>query len=69
MLDLYTRERESADERFLDFVDRVGPDAFSPLLADLQQVGPLGKDTIQLYIDWTKTIPFKVERGEGECAV
>ena len=50
-------------------MDRVGPDAFSPLLADLQQVGPLGKDTIQLYMDWTKTIPFKVERGEGECAV
>ena len=47
VLDFYTRERESADERFLDFVDRVGPDAFSPLLADLQQVGPLGKDTIQ----------------------
>ena len=69
VLDFYTRERESGDERFLDFVDRVGPEAFSPLLADLQQVGPLGKDTIQLYMDWTKTIPFKVERGEGECAV
>ena len=69
VLDFYTRERESSDERFLDFVDRVGPEAFSPLLADLQQVGPLGKDTIQLYMDWTKTIPFKVERGEGECAV
>ncbi len=68
-LNLYRSERESEDERFLDFVDRVGPDAFSPLLADLQQVGPLGKETIHVYMDWSKTIPFKVERGEGECAV
>jgi hypothetical protein len=21
------------------------------------------------FIDWTKNVPFQVERGEGECAV
>ena len=36
---------------------------------DLRDVGPLGRDTIELYMDWEKTIPYKIERGEGECAV
>ncbi|MEE9284880.1 MAG: nitrite/sulfite reductase [Dehalococcoidia bacterium] len=64
----YTEHRQNG-EGFNDFVDRVGPGEFAPLVADLQQVGPLGKDTIRLYMDWDKTVPYKLERGEGECAV
>ena len=28
-----------------------------------------GLDTMNEFIDWTKKVPFQVERGEGECAV
>ena len=28
-----------------------------------------GVYTLDYYMDWGKTIPYKVERGEGECAV
>ena len=68
MLAFYTRERQEG-ESFNQFVDRVGPKAFEPLVAEFKEVGPLGRDTIQMYMDWGKTIPYKVERGEGECAV
>ena len=29
----------------------------------------LNKDTIATYIDWDRSIKYKLERGEGECAV
>ena len=65
---LYTAERSNG-ESFNGFVDRVGAKAFEPLLAEFKEIGALDKETIQLYMDWGKTIPYKVERGEGECAV
>ncbi len=68
ILDHYTKNRQNG-ESFNDFIDRVGPAEFAPMVAELQEVGPLGKDTIRLYMDWEKTIPYKLERGEGECAV
>ncbi len=65
----YYQENRQPGERFNAFVDRVGAKSFEPLLADLKDVGPLGKDTITLYMDWDKTVPYKLERGEGECAM
>ena len=26
-------------------------------------------DTMQEFIDWNRSDPYKVERGEGECAI
>lgn len=68
VLKYYTAERQES-EGFNQFVDRVGPKAFEPLLADLKEVGPLDRNTITTYMDWDKTIPYRVERGEGECAI
>ena len=68
ILAFYTNERKNG-ESFNAFVDRVGAKAFEPLLANYKEIGPLSKETIELYMDWGKTIPYKVERGEGECAV
>jgi len=25
--------------------------------------------TVDMFVDWNRTGPYKVERGEGECAV
>ena len=40
-----------------------------PILAGLAEVGPLGRDTLDLYMDYQKSTLYKMERGEGECAV
>jgi sulfite reductase beta subunit-like hemoprotein len=68
MVQFYLDGRQG-DERFNDFVDRVGPKSFGPILADLKEVGGLSVETFDDYFDWERTTPYKLERGEGECAV
>ena len=68
LLAFYTAERREG-EAFNRFVDRVGVKSFEPILAKYKEVGALNKETIDTYMDWGKTIPYKLERGEGECAV
>ena len=55
-------------ERFDAFVDRVGHKTFEGLLADLREVGPVDSN-YNLYEDWERQGLYKLERGEGECAV
>lgn len=50
-------------------MDRVGTEPFETLAGAYKETGPLNQDTIGTYMDWGKTRMFKVERGEGECAV
>ena len=38
-------------------------------MAERQDLGPLNRENIDTYMDWNKTALYKVERGEGECAV
>ncbi len=64
----YESERE-ADEAFHSFVDRVGAPEFEAHVKDLTLPVEFGLDTMNFFIDWTKSSPFEVQRGEGECAV
>ena len=57
------------DEEFKDFVDRVGIEPFVEIVARHREVEALGPDTMELYMDWDKPEVYKLERGEGECAV
>ena len=68
MLTYYQEERHDG-ELFKDFVVRVGTKSFEPLLSGYRDVGELNRDTIETYMDWDKTIIYKMERGEGECAL
>ena len=68
VLDFYREERED-DEQFKDFAARIGAAAFEPLLAEFKETPELNRETIGTYMDWDKTIKYKLERGEGECAV
>ena len=68
VLTFYQQERNEG-ELFKDFALRVGAPAFEPLLAEFKEVGELNRDTIQEYMDWDKTVIYKLERGEGECAL
>ena len=69
VLDTYKENRNDGEE-FADFIDRFGTDHFEQEFGKLKtQVGPLDRDHIETYMDWGKTVIYKLERGEGECAV
>ncbi|MDA1257515.1 MAG: nitrite/sulfite reductase [Chloroflexi bacterium] len=68
LLDRYQAERQDS-ERFNGWVNRMGTGYFEEYLADFKDVGPLDREHIENYMDWDKTIVYKLERGEGECAV
>ncbi|MCH8109952.1 MAG: nitrite/sulfite reductase [Chloroflexi bacterium] len=65
----YYRDNRQDDEPFKEFVARVGKDPFEAVIAEFGKVPDLNKDTIDLYMDYEKTVLYKMERGEGECGV
>jgi len=63
-------EREHSDgEEFNTFVDRVGTVSFEELVKDLALPPEFSLETMNSFIDWNRSEPFEVIRGEGECAV
>ena len=68
VLHFYWSQRHEGEE-FKDFAARLGPAQFEPLLKEFNEVGELNRETLHDYIDWDKTVKYKLERGEGECAV
>ncbi|MDA1036630.1 MAG: nitrite/sulfite reductase, partial [Chloroflexi bacterium] len=64
----YQAERNEG-ESFNDFVDRVGTVPFEEIAGKFRDVGKLNKANLDTYMDWDRTILYKLERGEGECAV
>jgi sulfite reductase beta subunit-like hemoprotein len=67
-LRFYGSERRDGEE-FNAFVDRVGPQEFEAQVKDLTMPVEFSLDNMNYFIDWTKSSPFEVIRGEGECAV
>lgn len=65
----YYRDARYGGEKFNDFVDRVGVAPFEELAAPYREVGALNKENLETYMDWGHKILYKLERGEGECAV
>ena len=45
VFEIYQRDRNSATEPFVDFVDRVGPASFAPALEEFKLIGSLAEDT------------------------
>ena len=68
MVGFYQEQRDEG-ELFKDFVVRVGAKAFEPMLEGLKETRELSRETIDSYMDWDKTVKYKLERGEGECAL
>ena len=68
VLDFYKAERQD-EEIFRDFAARVGPESFEPLLEEFKDIPELNRESLDTYIDWSKTVKYVLERGEGECAV
>ncbi len=64
----YESERRDG-EQFNDLVERVGTDPFEAQVKDLAMPVEFSLETLDQFIDWSRSEPYKVERGEGECAV
>src|SRR4051794_14718209 len=65
---LYQEEREEG-ELFREFAGRVGTKHFEEAVKDLTLPIEFSLDTMNHFIDWNRSVPFQVIRGEGECAV
>jgi hypothetical protein len=50
-------------------VERVGTDRFEEEVRDLSMPVEFNLSNMDQFIDWSRSEPYKVERGEGECAV
>jgi sulfite reductase beta subunit-like hemoprotein len=67
-LRLYEGERAEGEE-FNPFAERVGASRFEAEIKDLTLPAEFSLETMQQFIDWSRSSPYKVERGEGECAI
>ncbi len=65
---LYEAERNEGEE-FNAFAERVGAPRFEEEIKDLTLPAEFSLETMQQFIDWNRSSPYKVERGEGECAI
>ena len=65
---LYEAEREQGEE-FNAFAERHGAESFEAAVKDLTLPAEFSLETMQQFIDWNRSSPYKVERGEGECAI
>jgi sulfite reductase beta subunit-like hemoprotein len=66
---MYESERTEG-ETFKAYADRVGTSRFEDeVKSDLALPVEFGLDTMNMFLDWDRSQPFVVQRGEGECAV
>jgi sulfite reductase beta subunit-like hemoprotein len=64
----YQSERSDGEE-FNAFVARVGEQALADLVKDLTMPVEFSLQTMNEFVDWNRSDPYQVIRGEGECAV
>jgi sulfite reductase beta subunit-like hemoprotein len=67
-IELYEAERADGEE-FNAFAERAGAERFEAAIKDLTLPAEFSLETMQQFIDWQRSSPYKVERGEGECAI
>lgn len=67
-LRMYEAERTDGEE-FNDFAGRVGTKRFEEEIKELALPAEFTIESLNEFIDWNRKDPYKVERGEGECAV
>ncbi|MDA1129213.1 MAG: nitrite/sulfite reductase [Chloroflexi bacterium] len=65
----YKENRSSDGEGFNQFLDRVGLEELTEVASKAQEAAAEATPGSDLYKDWERTNLYKVERGEGECAV
>jgi sulfite reductase (ferredoxin) len=64
----YETERNEG-EPFGEFAGRVGTKHFEDQVRDLALPVEFSLESMNQFIDWNRSVPFEVIRGEGECAM
>jgi sulfite reductase beta subunit-like hemoprotein len=67
-LRMYEAERNEG-ETFNEYAGRVGKERFEEEIAELAMPAEFSLETLDQFIDWNRSEPYQVIRGEGECAV
>jgi len=67
-LAVYYKENRLDAESFNDFLQRVGQEPVASIAQEYSEIASLGPDSLDLYMDWSHTSMYKLERGEGECS-
>ena len=67
-LRMYEAERNEG-EIFNAYATRVTTARFEDEIRDLSLPAEFNLDNMLQFIDWNRRDPYKVERGEGECAI
>ena len=65
----FYEDKRQDRETFNDFVERIGDDELVGAVKDLGVPIDFSIENLNHFIDWERKDPYKVERGEGECAV
>ena len=65
----YKNNRASESEKFNQFLDRVGLEELTEVAIAAEKSAEEAAPGSDLYVDWERTNLYKLERGEGECAV
>jgi sulfite reductase beta subunit-like hemoprotein len=68
-LRMYEAERAGDGENFEAYAERVGNERFEAEVRELTLPAEFSLETMEEFIDWNRSSPYKVERGEGECAI
>jgi hypothetical protein len=67
-LRMYEGEREEGED-FERFAARVGNERFEAEVKGLTLPAEFSLETMEEFIDWNRSSPYEVIRGEGECAI
>ena len=65
----YRENRADESEKFNQFLDRVGLEELTEVAVAAEKTAAEATPGSDLFIDWERTNVYKLERGEGECAV
>ena len=65
----YRENRADESEKFNQFLDRVGLEVLTEVAVAAEEAGQAATPGSDMYVDWERTNVYKLERGEGECAV
>ena len=65
----YKDNRAGESEKFNQFLERVGLEELTEVAIAAEESAQAADPGSDMYVDWERTNLYKLERGEGECAV
>ena len=65
----YKDNRADESEKFNQFLERVGLEELTEVAIAAEESARAADPGSDMYVDWERTNIYKLERGEGECAV